>query len=341
MITARCVSMFEAHVIKGDDFPFLDTFESAIGTIGGRVDELFRQFNADSQQASRWLKSRRGANTPPEDGADTDSQTPNDISAEPECVDRLLDIHLETHLLDNIQELQNELAQLTTVLRSQDALLMGFSTKPELGVRGKRELERFHRKQISSIRGYRSDVERMAQGIDAAHTSVTNLLDLKHRYANVFEARFARYQATDTMHQGQTIMVFTIVTVVFLPLSFVGTLFTINISDFPQGEGGEPSMPLAYVSKWVFGIGFAISVPLVALALSYERMIKYLMERRKSLVVKWRKARQPRPITRTSSLELQADFSDITGNSVHYSQDFGRHKARVRKQKSSTNCEEV
>jgi len=66
-------------------------------------------------------------------------------------------------------------------------------------------------------------------------------------------------------------MVFTIVTIIFLPLSFIAAIFTINIREFPHEDGGsEPSLPLSYVSKYMFGIGFAISIPLVALAFSVD-----------------------------------------------------------------------
>jgi len=62
-------------------------------------------------------------------------------------------------------------------------------------------------------------------------------------------------------------MVFTIVTIVFLPLSFIAAFFTINIAEFPRGHDGNESLPLGYVSKYMFGIGFAISIPLIVIAL--------------------------------------------------------------------------
>jgi hypothetical protein len=64
-------------------------------------------------------------------------------------------------------------------------------------------------------------------------------------------------------------MVFTIVTIVFLPLSFIATFFAINIREF-QGPSGNPDLPLGYVSKYMFGIGFAVSIPLIVIALSLE-----------------------------------------------------------------------
>ena len=58
-------------------------------------------------------------------------------------------------------------------------------------------------------------------------------------------------------------MVFTIVTIVFLPLSFITSIFTINMREFDN-------LTLAYVSKYTFGVGFAISIPMILVALSLD-----------------------------------------------------------------------
>jgi len=45
---------------------------------------------------------------------------------------------------------------------------------------------------------------------------IKDLMDLKQKHANLSEAESARQQAMDTGKQGNTIMVFTIITVVFV-----------------------------------------------------------------------------------------------------------------------------
>ena len=74
-------------------------------------------------------------------------------------------------------------------------------------------------------------------------------------------------QATAAASQGYTIMVFTIVTVIFvslphdhflrrkllivqLPMSFIAAIFAINIKEFPRASDGSQSLPLSYVSKY-------------------------------------------------------------------------------------------
>jgi hypothetical protein len=132
---------------------------------------------------------------------------------------------------------------------------------------------------LKTIDTHIKDLERMDKQAKRIYESITDLLDLKQKHANAFEARFARDQAAGTARQSQTIMVFTIVTIIFLPLSFIAAMFTINIREFPHEPGSDnPSLPLSYVSKYMFGIGFAISIPFIAIALSFDAIGDFFRE---------------------------------------------------------------
>lgn len=62
-------------------------------------------------------------------------------------------------------------------------------------------------------------------------------------------------------------MVFTIVTIIFLPMSFMAALFAINIIEFPRDStNGVNGLHFSYVSKYMFGIGFGFSIPLITMA---------------------------------------------------------------------------
>jgi hypothetical protein len=62
-------------------------------------------------------------------------------------------------------------------------------------------------------------------------------------------------------------MVFTIVTIVFLPMSFMATFFAINIIEFPHDSlNGGSGIHLNYVAKYMFGFSFGISIPLITIA---------------------------------------------------------------------------
>ena len=125
------------------------------------------------------------------------------------------------------------------------------------------EVKKRFKDQQRVIDMHLKDIDRMDKQAERIYHSITDLLDLKQKHANAFEARFARDQAAGTTRQSKTIMVFTIVTIVFLPLSFITSIFTINMKEFNN-------LSLGYVAKYTFGIGFAISIPLVWVALTVD-----------------------------------------------------------------------
>lgn len=50
-------------------------------------------------------------------------------------------------------------------------------------------------------------------------------------------------------------------------MSFVAAFFTINIIEFPQDSiNGGSGLHLSYVARYIFGIGFSISIPLIIIA---------------------------------------------------------------------------
>ncbi|KAK3897541.1 hypothetical protein C8A05DRAFT_19717 [Staphylotrichum tortipilum] len=83
-------------------------------------------------------------------------------------------------------------------------------------------------------------------------SSIENLLDLKQKHANGWEARFAREGSEESQRQGNIILVFTLVTVVFLPLSFFASFFALDLDIFPRDPvTGEKSWPIGEVSGYL------------------------------------------------------------------------------------------
>lgn len=124
----------------------------------------------------------------------------------------------------------------------------------------------------------------MDKQAESVNTNLTQVLDLKQKHANALEARFQRDQAQDTARQGQTIMIFTLVTIIFLPMSFIASFFAIDIVDFPHDfSNGNSGLPLGYVAKYLFGIGFAVSIPLIAIAFVYTDLEGWIRTTRRKL----------------------------------------------------------
>jgi hypothetical protein len=108
--------------------------------------------------------------------------------------------------------------------------------------------------------------------------------------------------------------VFTIVTIIFLPLSFIATMFTVNIRELPHEPGEpEPSLPLAFVLKYLLGIGLPISIPLIIILLSFN-LIKDLVwvdKRRLTLKLNSRGRAGNREAGSPDSLHRQKDMSAL------------------------------
>ncbi|KAI1819301.1 hypothetical protein F4861DRAFT_149909 [Xylaria intraflava] len=277
LITSRCSGMFDRSRLDDQNHQFLDMFENSIGVITDQESRLFSRFNRASAQSAQWLQRHRrqhtsrsiliGTNLDP-DGGDKDSAD--------RFPDALLDIGGETSLLAEIKDIRDELNIIMEILEAQlqtISYLEGFITE-ELRSKSSRrgaesmvlEVRRRTGEQRRDLDAKLKDISRMDGRASSLYESLTDLLDLKQKHSNALEARFAGDQALIAARQGQTIMVFTIVTIIFLPLSFIASFFAINFTEWQQ----EMPLSIPFVSKYLFGVGFAISIPLIALAFTVQ-----------------------------------------------------------------------
>jgi ankyrin repeat protein/Mg2+ and Co2+ transporter CorA len=306
-ITSRCSGVFDRHSVGDERYQFLDMFESSIGDATETETVLFKEFNEASRQASLWLKHHRRPNRfsrsleaenrqrEHQNRRHGPAHAPTIVEEEfgydesgsqahsPLFVDKLLDIGAETNLLAEIKDIRDELNMIIKVLEDQRDVLPDL----ELSItdiykeehKSQQDVKRRFREQIKTIDTHVKDLKRMDVQAERIYKSITDLLDLKQKHANAFEARFARDQAAGTARQSQTIMVFTIVTIIFLPLSFIASLFTINIAEYPHTDPeGEPNFPMSWVFKYMFGIGLAISIPMIVIALSFDAIGDFFRE---------------------------------------------------------------
>jgi Mg2+ and Co2+ transporter CorA len=76
-----------------------------------------------------------------------------------------------------------------------------------------------------------------------------DLLDLKQQQASIIEAKSALARADESVTQGRAIMMFTIITIIFLPLSFMSSVFGMNALELSGASGGI--MSLRYQFKFM------------------------------------------------------------------------------------------
>lgn len=76
------------------------------------------------------------------------------------------------------------------------------------------------------------ELEALKSSAQSTAQDVVDLLNLKQQQASVVQARQSVRQGEETVRQSRSIMMFTIVTIFFLPLSFMSSIFGMNNSSF-------------------------------------------------------------------------------------------------------------
>ncbi|EYB22104.1 hypothetical protein FG05_09117 [Fusarium graminearum] len=135
------------------------------------------------------------------------------------------------------------------------------STRPEPG-KASTSLDEKQRSVLSTRAVVKLSIDEIEDMIDGANNAYSA------KQSNVMDARYARVQAEQSARQGKTIMVFTIVTIVFLPLSFMAAFFAIDISQFKRLKNGRLS--LGYVSEIMFPISAFIIASLIYVAFKID-----------------------------------------------------------------------
>ncbi|OJJ50553.1 hypothetical protein ASPZODRAFT_206942 [Penicilliopsis zonata CBS 506.65] len=101
-------------------------------------------------------------------------------------------------------------------------------------------------------------IDEMTKITEAIQLSVKDILGLEQNGINIIEAFLSRGQAKESIQQGKTLMVFTVITIFFVPMSFLTSLFALNVSSFQH----DPQNNLIYEPGWIFPIIFCTSIGL-------------------------------------------------------------------------------
>lgn len=258
--------------------------------------KLFERFKQDSANASEWLgnphslrnikrKQKRKYQSGMQRPEFTAIKRPDEKNTDDHgFVENLLDIGWETALLGEIKDIRDELDMLSLVFEHQEQVLpsmkdamRGIWEQDQWSQPDQQRIQKAFEENQRLISGPQKDIQRMERQAKRMYNSIRDLLDLKQKHANAIEARYAREQTDDTSRQGHTLMVFTVVTVIFLPLSFIAAFFAIDIGDLPH-VGEVQQMSLSFASKYIFGIGLSVAVVCVIIALFVEDVVYYTKE---------------------------------------------------------------
>ncbi|KAI1745388.1 hypothetical protein F4680DRAFT_402066 [Xylaria scruposa] len=143
---------------------------------------------------------------------------------------------------------------------------------------------RLVKSNIITIRELETHAGKVQAEIEGLHSRI-------QKQVNAWEARFAREASEQTRYQSNITLVFTIVTVFFLPLSFLSSVFAIQIDVFPHDEKtGQLNWPVGEAMGLLFGISLGIILLVALLGFRINRISHFCDEygkRISQLLSKW------------------------------------------------------
>ncbi|KAM3087078.1 hypothetical protein ACMFMG_001188 [Clarireedia jacksonii] len=168
-------------------------------------------------------------------------------------------IHEATKLLKEVKDIRDELYILNYLLKQQKGVWEEFLEILD----GKAPRGTEKQKGPENIIKDVDEMEKIAQKIQE---SLNDLLSLEQNEASLSEAGLAR-------EQGTTVLIFTIITIIFLPMSFLTSLFALNVTNFPHTDNNISYKP-KFIFSIIFGITAAISIPVILYALEQQKFNK-------------------------------------------------------------------
>ncbi|KAF2095135.1 hypothetical protein NA57DRAFT_79621 [Rhizodiscina lignyota] len=250
-IVATCSNIFDrtqnAALLK-----FLEFYEASIGKVMDAETQVFKEFEGNSHNLGR-LSERH----------------PNYDKTKTKLLDKLLNIDRETELLREIKDIRDETRMILSVLESQYTTLKDLGEKSFQSWSAPFDQDTDAKPCAEAIRVLGrgiDDFTRMDRHAQSVQDALDHLLDLKQKQANLWEAHSGSSRAKQASDQAYTMLIFTMVTIVFLPLSFMASFFALNVDKFPQDDKGNTNWPLHMVCAYIFGLSLAISVPFIIAA---------------------------------------------------------------------------
>ncbi|PNH35808.1 hypothetical protein BJF96_g927 [Verticillium dahliae] len=240
LITTCCVDLFDPHQVS-EDYLFLDFFENSIGQASDKVANYLRNF--------------KGSVSEFKEGVVTED---------------IMDITSETELMIELDDILDELHTLKLVLTDQKSVVQDMNRTLRESDRNASASAHVNTKTLES---HLQRIEQMEQAASKAEKTLHRLVDLKQKQASLTEAWYARESARDTARQGKTVVVFTVVTIIFLPVSFIAAIFAIDSNGFRRDE--DDKIPFGYMLTYILSIGLTISIPLIVIAFNVDRIARW------------------------------------------------------------------
>ena len=174
-----------------------------------------------------------------------------------------IDNRRDLDALLELRDIEDELNTIDRLIKEQQVCVTDMESQyknlapQEKGING---LEFLH-DAASFLKDHQDQVDGMLKSARAAQRAFKELLDMKQKQANIVEAHLAREQNEVAADQSRSVMIFTVFTIIFLPLSFFASVFGINSREWSGQPNNYPSL------KNIFTIMVVISLAVIIFAL--------------------------------------------------------------------------
>ncbi|PVH76685.1 hypothetical protein DL98DRAFT_464692 [Cadophora sp. DSE1049] len=361
IIIDQCSRVFFDRTKTADRQPqVMDLFASAIGNVTNGQTIAYEHFWETTQQVSKIYKSKD-----PVDDAEDKAKSLLDINPEGKLLREIKDILDELHIMINIKKKQHRVFKqfrkhVEYMIAPPLSLAKEIGTARQKKITGDTDSDDDDSrtsgkaiKRVDSIEREKmeksakwtlefahdlaadlddrvTDLNNLRESAEHTEKALNELLGLKQQQASVVQARKSVQQTEETLRQGRSIMLFTIITIIFLPLSFGATVFGMNSHEF---EGG----------KWTFRrevtymLPISVGIILTAFILAFSSFTRSLLFLFFSLIWTWL-------VTSTRIYSLWIQFKIDSQHLMKMRKDTVRkwkEKARADKQKRREDKQKV
>ncbi|KAK8046090.1 ankyrin repeat protein [Apiospora saccharicola] len=117
------------------------------------------------------------------------------------------------------------------------------------------------------------ELEELRRSAQSTSDSIKDLLALKQQQASVVQAWQATQQTEETVAQGRSIMMFTVVTIVFAPLSFMTSVFGMNAYEFSPSQNN-----VKIIDQLKFILPVSAATILLVLFLAFSPYVRAILK---------------------------------------------------------------
>lgn len=187
-----------------------------------------------------------------------------------------IDNRKDLDALLELRDIEDELKTIDKLIKEQQSCVSDMITQYcDLNARHGKGMNgsNFLAEAQQFLNDHKEQLDSMLKGAVAAQRAFKDLLDMKQKQANIVEAHLAREQTEVAADQSRSVMIFTIFTIIFLPLSFFASVFGINSKEWAGGSYLHLSTIFTYMCS------ISVAVIIIALLVAFNKFSRRMSQR--------------------------------------------------------------